>query len=343
MKSERIAALLAKKAGRSASIEELQELEQLLSEDPGAAYLAAVINSVGNSNHGEEAEAFAANGWEQLSAQLSPTPATPVRKRHFWWAAAAAVALLVTAAAGWQQWQRHHEKPLAVATQQITAPLGKTIKTLLPDGTTVWLNAGSKLSYDAGFNHYNRTITVTGEVFLDVVKDDAKPFVVHTSNLDVHVLGTSFNIKAYNDDRQSEVTVIGGKVQVIMRSSPEKKVILLPNEKLVLSLQPLKTASIGEHVNFQVQGLVNDKDTTTVMETAWRDQKLAFRNETFEEVARKMERQFNVTISFEEENMKQEILSGIFEKEDINKALLLLQMITPFHYRIDQQHVYLSK
>ncbi|HEY9261938.1 FecR family protein [Chitinophaga sp.] len=344
MKSERIAALLAKKAGRAATIEELEELEQLLAEDPAAARLASIIQTVGNSDAAAEA-AFAATGWEQLSPRLAPARTPLLRKPAFWWAAAAMIGVLTVTGIGWERLHQHKEVPLAASIQQLVAPMGKTVKALLPDGTTVWLNAGSKLSYDANFSRTNRSINVTGEIFLDVVKDDTKPFIVHTNNLDVHVLGTSFNIKAYDDDNNSEVTVIGGKVQVIMRNSPEKKVVLLPHEKLVLAVKP-KAATQPDtpgHVRFQVQGLIGTKDTSLVMETAWRDQKLAFMNETFEEVARKMERQFNVTISFEKESMKTEILSGVFEKEDIGKALGLLQMITPFHYRIEQQHIYLSE
>jgi ferric-dicitrate binding protein FerR (iron transport regulator) len=343
MKSERIAALLARKAGRAATIEELEELEQLLLEDPGAAWQANIINTIGNNDAADEA-AFAATAWEQLTTRLTPVRTPLLRKTAFWWAAAAVIGVLTVTGIGWQRMHPHKEIQIA-SIQQLQAPMGKTVKALLPDGTTVWLNAGSKLSYDANFSRTNRSITVTGEIFLDVVKDDTKPFIVHTNNLDVHVLGTSFNIKAYDDDSRSEVTVIGGKVQVIMRNSPEKKVILLPHEKLVLAVKPKATTTLDApgHVNFQVQGLIGTKDTSLVMETAWRDQKLAFMNETFEEVARKMERQFNVTISFEKESMKTEVLSGVFEKEGIGKALQLLQMITPFHYRIEQQHIYLSE
>lgn len=342
MKSERIAALLAKKAGQAATIDELEELDRLLAADPDAAWLAGVVNAVG-ANDEEAATAFAAAGWEQVAGKLTVMPTPLLRKASFWWAAAAVIGILLATGFGWQWMQPRKIAPMAVARQQLVAPLGKTVKALLPDGTTVWLNAGSKISYDAGFNRNHRNITVTGEIFLDVIKNEALPFIVHTSNLDVHVLGTCFNIKAYDDDSRSEVTVIGGKVQVIMRNSPEKKVILLPHEKLVLAVKPNTAAIPQTHVNFQVQGLTGTADTSLVMETAWRDQKLAFMNETFEEVARKMERQFNVTISFKDDNMKTEILSGVFEKENINKALQLLQMITPFHYSIDQQHVWLSK
>ncbi|TWF39839.1 FecR family protein [Chitinophaga polysaccharea] len=333
MKSERIAVLMAKKASRSASQEELEELEQLLTADPGAAFTASIIDRMGNNAAGQME--FAEQGWEKIVPRLSAAPVTAMRIKRGWWAAAAAVVGLTATGIGWQWWRHQH---LAIASrQEITAPLGQTMKALLPDGTTVWLNAGSKLSYDQRFNNSRRDIQVSGEIFLDVIKNDARPFVVHTRKLDVHVLGTSFNIKAYDDDNRSEVAVVGGKVQVIMHNSLEKKVILLPHEKLILSTIG-KTDSLSL-VNFPE---ANGKDSL-VAETAWREQKLVFKNETFESVARKMERQFNVSISFEDESLKKEILSGVFEKEGIVKALKLLQMTTPFHFRIQQRQVYISK
>ena len=325
---------MAKKASRSASQEELEELEQLLAADPGAAFTASVIDRIGN-NVVEQKE-FAEQGWEKIAPRLSAAPVNAMRIKHGWWAAAAAAVVGLTATGiGWQWWR--HQHPAIASRQEITSPLGQTMKALLPDGTTVWLNAGSKISYDQQFNNSRRDIRVSGEIFLDVVKDNARPFVVHTRKLDVHVLGTSFNIKAYDDDNRSEVAVVGGKVQVVMHNSPEKKVILLPHEKLILSTIG-KTDSLSL-VNFSE---TNGKDSL-VAEIAWREQKLVFKNETFETVARKMERQFNVTISFEDESLKKEILSGVFEKEGIVKALKLLQMTTPFHFRIQQRQVYISK
>nr|WP_295866931.1 FecR domain-containing protein [uncultured Chitinophaga sp.] len=347
MKAERILALMARKAGRAASSEELEELEQLLAENPDYRFLESVLDTV---EAPVPETAVIRDGWEKIEASLptqtrtqsSETPVISAR-RPYWWAAAAV--LLATVGAG-MWWMVRKKQPAALALQQISAPMGSTIKALLPDGTAVWINAGSQISYDARFAGKSRDVNVTGEVFFEVTRDDNKPFIVHSDNLAIQVLGTSFNVKAYGDDQKAEVAVITGKVQVMMRNSPEKKVVLLPREKLVLSLDQQTIIHEGDsiqHVNFRVQELANSKDPGLVMETAWRHRKLAFMNETFAEVARKMERQFNVNIVFEDETLKKEILSGVFEKEDVNKALRLLQMTTGFHYRIVQQQVYLSR
>lgn len=340
MKAERILELMARKAGKAAGREELEELEQLLAENPDYRFMEAVLDTV-------EAPAtdmaVVNGGWEKIGAALqTPAPVVSIRRPYRW--AAAAVLLAALGAGMW--WMVRSKQRPALALQQITAPMGSTIKALLPDSTQVWINAGSQISYDARFAGKSRDVNVTGEVFFDVARDDNKPFIVHSDNLAIQVLGTSFNVKAYGDDQKAEVAVITGKVQVVMRNSPEKKVVLLPREKLVLSLDRQSVIREGDsiqHVSFRVQELTAGKDPGMVMETAWRQRKLAFMNETFAEVARKMERQFNVNIVFEDETLKKEILSGVFEKEDVNKALRLLQMTTGFHYRIVQQQVYLSR
>ncbi|MBC9929902.1 FecR family protein [Chitinophaga qingshengii] len=338
MKSERILELMARKAGKAASREELEELEQLLAEHPDYRFMETVLDTV---EAPAPDTAVVEDGWAKVE-ELLRTPLPVASKRPYWWAAAAV--LLATVGAG-MWWLVRKKQPAELALQQISAPMGSTIKALLPDGTQVWINAGSQVSYDARFTGGSRDVTVTGEVFFDVAKDDNKPFIVHSDNLAIQVLGTSFNIRAYGDDQKAEVAVITGKVQVMMRNSPEKKVVLLPREKLVLSLDKRTTIKADSipHVNFRVQELAASKDPDVVMETAWCQQKLAFMNETFAEVARKMERQFNVNIVFEDETLKKEILSGVFEKEDVNKALHLLQMTTGFHYRVVQQQVYLSR
>lgn len=340
MKAERILELMARKAGKAAGREELEELEQLLAENPDYRFMEAMLDTV---EAPATDTAVINGGWEKIEAALQ-TPAPVLSARRSYRRAAAAVLLAAVGAGMW--WMVRSKQPPAPALQQITAPMGSTIKALLPDGTQVWINAGSQISYDARFAGKSRDVNVTGEVFFDVARNDDKPFIVHSDNLAIQVLGTSFNVKAYGDDQKAEVAVITGKVQVVMRNSPEKKVVLLPREKLVLSLDQQSVIRQGDsiqHVSFRVQELTAGKDPGLVMETAWRQRKLAFMNETFAEVARKMERQFNVNIVFEDETLKKEILSGVFEKEDVNKALRLLQMTTGFHYRIVQQQVYLSR
>jgi transmembrane sensor len=359
MKSERILELIARKMGAAAGPEELQELEDLLIQHPEFRYVEEVIHSIGgNRQHIEshiEEQDIMFTGWEQLSSKLEEgiTEIVPRKwyARKAWLMAAGMFLILMTG--GGLIWNNHRIVNQAsganVINYQIVAQNGVLKKAVLPDGTQVWLNAGSTLTYTNEFMGLTREVKLEGEAFFDVTRNHTKPFIVYTDNLTVRVLGTSFNVKAYKGDRNVEATVIDGKVQVIMGNNPDRKVILSRQEKLIMPLEPiaLNQQTDSRHLNalkYQVQELaVNRKDTSLVMETAWIDQKLAFVNETFEEVARKMERQFDVHIHFEKEALKYEILTGVFEKEGINKALQLLQMTTGFHYRIEQQEIYIFK
>ena len=105
----------------------------------------------------------------------------------------------------------------------------------LPDGTMVWLNAGSRLSYGKNYNTATREVNLTGEAFFDVAHNTQKPFLIHTARIDVQVLGTSFNVKSYPTDRTTEATLIRGSIEVSIKDRPSEKIILRPDEKLVVA------------------------------------------------------------------------------------------------------------
>ncbi|MET6998057.1 FecR family protein [Chitinophaga defluvii] len=359
MKSERILELIARKLGRAAGPDELQELEALLVQHPEYRYVEEVIHAIGgNRQHIEtpvEEQDIMLTGWEQLSSKLEEG-VPEVKRRKFplksAWLAAAAVLLVLLAGGGWL-WKKQHTGGRAageeVVKYEIVAGNGTLKKAVLPDGTQIWLNAGSKLTYTNDFMGLAREVKLEGEAFFDVTRNHTKPFIVYTDHLTVRVLGTAFNVKAYKGDRNAETTVIDGKVQVIMGNNPDRKVILSKQEKLIMPLEAVPTNHQQEMrpvnaLKYQVQELpINRQDSSLVMETAWLNQKLAFVNETFEEVAHKMERQFDVHIHFENEALKYEVLAGVFEKEGVDKALRLLQMTTGFRYRIEKKEIYLFK
>ncbi|MGX5818938.1 FecR family protein [Chitinophaga lutea] len=343
MKSERIGELIARKLSQAASREELEELERLLAESPEYRFMEEVIHAVGETPS-PEADDIREQGWDRLEGRLQTR--RPLRSLYRW-SAAAAVLLSGLAGGAWW-WKQRQALPAGpkIEAQTIVSRPGTTVAAVLPDGSRVWLNAGSELRYAADFMHETREVTLKGEAFFDVRQDEARPFIVHTADLAVQVLGTSFNVRAYDGDAKTEAAVISGKVQVMVRNNPEKKVVLLPREKLVLSLRRLSPAAADDapaHATFQVRGLAASPDTALIVETAWRDRKLAFTNETFEEVARKMERQYDVRIVFKHEKLKSEVLSGVFEQEDLENALRLLQMTTGFHYIVNGKEVFISE
>ncbi len=231
-------------------------------------------------------------------------------------------------------------QPLAEKNEVSTKPGSKsTIK--LPDGSVVTLNAGSKLTYNKDFGKELREVTLSGEGYFDVAKMKEKPFIIHTSNIKIKVLGTVFNVKAYPEDKQTETSLIHGSIEVTIRNRPEDKIILSPNEKLVVENDRAKPSAKPEgngeaqaaappfvHVN----KIYYNPSDSTVAETAWLNNKLVFRDEAFEDLALRLERKYDVIIKIDNEGMKSERVNGTFETETIGQALQALQEMVHFKF-----------
>jgi ferric-dicitrate binding protein FerR (iron transport regulator) len=228
---------------------------------------------------------------------------------------------------------------------------GSRSRTLLADGTTVWLNAGSKLVYENDFNGATREVRLEGEAFFDVVKQTKRPFIVHTSGIDIRVLGTAFNVKSYPEDKNVETTLYRGLVQVIRHEDSLVKAIQLkPNQKLILPKQaanePKKLPEERSTSDKATPGraIITHIDSTQKeserIETAWVYSRLEFLGENFEEVAKKMERWYNVTILFKDEKVKHLRVRGKFEKETVEEAFAALKEAFPvIKYKINDHEI----
>jgi len=225
------------------------------------------------------------------------------------------------------------------ANKVLEVGYGGRSKLVLGDGTTVWLNAGSRLIYPDVFTGDRREVTLEGEGFFDVAKHVSMPFLVHAGKITVKVLGTQFDIKAYKEDAELSTTLISGKIQVTLDGDPDKKVILKPHEMLTVVNSHVETAdaargaATGKALHYLVQGLPEDGNDS-LPETAWVDNRLVVSDITFEELARTLERRYDVRIDFEDERLRSEHLSGVFEKETIQQVLDILQLTTKFKYSI---------
>jgi ferric-dicitrate binding protein FerR (iron transport regulator) len=187
-----------------------------------------------------------------------------------------------------------------------------------------------------------------GEAFFDVVKDPAHPFIVHTSSLNIKVLGTSFNVKAYSRDKTMETTLIKGAVEVTRKDAPNApRILLRPNEKLIFHAEPpakdaAATTASSSTNDVVVTTLKPYKGPNDLVETAWLRNRLEFRGDSFEELAAKMERWYNVRISFTDEGMKQNQqfrFTGSFEKETVTQALDELKLTAGFNYTINNNEI----
>ena len=232
-------------------------------------------------------------------------------------------------------------------TQVITKPGSKKTQVQLPDGSSVWLNASSNLTYSKDFGKNFREVNLSGEAFFDVVKDPAHPFIIHTKVIDVKVLGTEFNVRAYPNDAYTETSLIRGSVEVTVKNRSNEKHFLRPNEKISV---------VNNIVSEEIHSLTKPRPyiltepltyyhvDSTVIETSWVENKLIFQeNETFREVALKMERWYGVHISFADEQVSQIRPFGSFTNETINQALDALRESFHFNYRITGTNIIITK
>jgi ferric-dicitrate binding protein FerR (iron transport regulator) len=228
----------------------------------------------------------------------------------------------------------------AKQTEEIYARPGTRTKLVLPDSSVVWLNAGSKLTYAKPFGIGNRVVTLSGEAFFDVAKNE-KPFIIHTSGAQIKVLGTVFNVRNYPNEKKIETSLISGRVEITVDRSPEKKYVLKPNEKLTLNTDEniARNTKKNTTIPLAILSTLHYIDSSTIAETSWVENKLVFADESFADIAKKMERWYGITIHYKNEKIQLERFTGVFEKETVWQALEAMQIITPFKFSIKNNEI----
>ncbi len=270
------------------------------------------------------------------------------RRRKSIFRAGSSLALLLIA--GWI-WKKNNVSSAVIekaGKETIVTQKGSRTRSLLADGTTVWLNVGSKLYYENDFNGTTREVRLEGEAFFDVVRQANRPFIVHTSGIDIRVLGTAFNVKSYPEDKNVETTLYRGLVQVLRHEdSLNQPIQLTPNHKLVVPKQAaIEKAKLSEDNRLSVKSnspvltsIDSTKKESERIETAWRYNRLEFNGDNFEEAAKKLERWYNVSIFFEDEKVKQlNGLIGTFESETVAEAFAALKEAYPIKFKIINNH-----
>jgi len=239
-----------------------------------------------------------------------------------------------------------------VAKNEISTRYGSKTNLVLPDGSKVWLNAGSKITYDKNYGSSIRELTLVGEAYFDVVKNPSKPFIIHTSKMDIKVLGTAFDVKCYPDEKTTETSLIRGSVEITLKDRSQK-IILKPNEKITINNDdvnmqlgkndPVKNAgtpSNAVHAPIITLGyLTREPVNNEIIETSWINNRLIFSDERFDDIAVKMERWFGVKIQFGSEKLKKLRFTGAFENETIDQALSAMQLTTAFKFNINKDQI----
>ena len=372
MHRDRIFTLTGRKLSGEATDTELLELDELLKIHPDVELPAQMVQEFWNMPTETDEEEFLEatfhlhteilkkKGFHLNSSQTETGSLTlenhqnPRKKRRL--LLLAATSIFITAILGGYLYINNKSAlPNKIAKSEVSTKKGSRTKVQLPDGTTVWLNSSSKLTYDnQNFGNVIREVSLIGEAYFDVVKNKTKPFVIHTAKMDIKVLGTVFNVKCYPGEKTTETSLIHGSVEVSIKDRQEK-ILMKPNEKLILinedkilaekntATTNKKNAATPYNPIIELSHLTLYPTNNEIVETGWVQNKLVFNNESLEDVASKMQRWYSVTIVIKNEQLKKELLTGIFEKETIQQALKALQYTTRFNYKTTNDSIIISK
>lgn len=257
------------------------------------------------------------------SADIDDSKEVRQSSGRWWYAAAASILLFITA--GLTFFTISSVWEVGSVTEAVTTEEGQA-EVLLPDGTRVWLNNQSTLSYPEEFEGNTRNVQLEGRAFFDVSSNPSQPFLVQTSELVIRVLGTSFDISAYKNDRDMTVTVASGSVSV---SGPAEN---YASEELSLNtLQP------GEQLMYDRQNRQYVRQTMALGDIrALREGRLVFQNLSLMNIVQALERRYDITVNFENASDKEQRLTFKPNSNDLDEVLQVLSLVSGLEYTLNK-------
>ena len=241
------------------------------------------------------------------------------------WRYAAVVAIII-AVGCISYWQGEVNVKDTFADISVEAPLGSKTKLYLPDGTLVWLNAGSRMTYSQGFGVDNRKVELEGEGYFEVKRNEKIPFFVKTKDLQLQVLGTKFNFRDYPEDHEVVVSLLEGKVGLNNLLREEKEAVLSPDERAVLN---------------KANGLLTVESVTASNASQWTDGYLFFDEELLPDIAKELERSYNVKIHIANDSLKTFRFYGNFvrREQNIQEVLEALASTEQMQDKIEERNI----
>ena len=204
----------------------------------------------------------------------------------------------------------------------LVIPRGGDFKVTLADGTIVWLNSCTRLRYPLDFKGDVREVFLEGEAYFEVAKDAKHPFVVRTADVDVRVLGTRFNLSAYEDDALVSTTLEEGSVEV---STPLGKQVIRPNEQLVFNVK---------------EGKVDCRDVDASVYSAWKDRMFIFEDETLERIMKRLQMWYDVEVFFSSEDVKSCRFTGDLKRyDDFSRIVWMIEEVAGVSMQISGNNI----
>ncbi len=245
---------------------------------------------------------------------------------------AAILAIPVTFALSWYFIGQNNdtETVASAAYCEIVAPKGHVAKCILPDGSQVWVNTNSTLTYNtASFNKEIREIQLSGEAYFEVAKNKEKPFKVITPIANINVTGTSFNVKAYPESKAFETVLAEGGIEMILNNSTNQKINLIPGEKALYEVDKKEISVEKVEADYF---------------TSWRNGDLLFKDATLNDLVQELERIYDIKFHLENQELGEFRFRGMFSyNNNIIEALEKIKRTANIDYYIENKEVWLTK
>ncbi|MBO9593345.1 MAG: FecR domain-containing protein [Niabella sp.] len=345
MERTRFVELIRKKESGEITLLEQKELNEALAADESYAEILQslkVLSATGPVfNKTKEADA----GIEKLRKRIRQAErkqkgrifSIPAR----WMTAAAILLVLCTGGLLYFFMGRPGQRPEAAV---VATAKGSRTSLILPDGTRIWVNADTRLTYDHTFGAKTRTVYLSGEAYFEVAKDKAHPFIVHTASMDVTAVGTAFNVRSYKDESSAQTTLMEGAVEVAFKRKEAGRILLKPMEKVIVR----NSATVAgfhekELPEIAVLKVSYDSAEAAAPETRWLKNRLVFSQERLETIVKTLERYYGCTIRVQDEALLHRRLSGIFQDESLGEVLESFRLAAGIQYKIDKNNVLLYK
>lgn len=303
--------------------EDLEQMKELIERDEHATQLSDIMQMqwslTDNVDVGDKKRFDRVLQQVHRSIDLEERRASAFRKLLVGFSKIAAIMVIPICIALFVWIQHNQSKSNLEAQNTVEALRGEVKQIVLPDGTKVWLNSGSKLIYRTDFNKNIRKVSLEGEAYLEVTKNKQCPFVVQGRELSVKVLGTKFNVRSYKEDARVDVTLMEGSVRLTdSNEHPTDLCLLKPNQQAMLQKQSGKV-------------LIRKVDAQCANE--WIRGTLLFDDEDLDQIAHSLERQYNVSISFQSETIRHLKFYGKFKKaQSLDEILKIIVSRQNFHY-----------
>lgn len=204
----------------------------------------------------------------------------------------------------------------------LSTPMGGQYQLSLPDGSRVWLNSGSSIRFPTAFIGKERVVELKGEAYFDITKNKKMPFIVRTNNsMDIKVLGTQFNVMAYDDEKSINTTLVEGSVQILKESG-------------TAFLEPGQAAILNKGT-----GKIKVSEADIDEAVAWKNGYFMFSNENIESIMRKVSRWYNIDVDYQGNLSNKDFVGTISRDKNISELLKMLELTGAIHFKVDGRRV----